>query len=1424
MRNIIPPGFDPDKKSLRKVEIIDFIRVNFPQAFIPSKSKLEELRQISKSLIGSCKDAKAEVIESDSESSSPSQSDMLTKSNTNRNSKSNVDATTSVGSNKRGHLPRSSKSRIPEINTNSVYPIPKKYQSITTPYLSLKKRKDTSSLSPERGRSPTTPSKIRKKETFASPSTKQGRSPTNPSNSKPVQSPTTPSKVRKREIFTSPSRKRGRSPIISYQRREATASPSPKLTHSSKMQSKASQLQEPLRRKSKEGKAKKYSKTVNSISKPHRNKSNNKSNKFHTLEQDLVSDSETEPESSSNSSVLSNQSSTPIESVSGSSSSLSSAFSQSDNSENDGSMIDISNSVHKSGRTPKSQHRERKKKEKISKKHGNRRVTFSRTYKPNRPAKKSCLKGYDSGYAHAYISDLNPTSVSTRPNHYVEKQKIGDPLDIEERASPSPSFSRKNLGLPISSSDSSLELHTRPARENSKSPRSHRKKRHYPCLSNFGRSDSRDCNSFFTPASLSFHSNNPYQPANPPQMFSSPKTFAEINDQADRQPATIHTSSNQFKYSPVAFYNPTMPNSDNPYTSPNSVNCAPRPPPQKGDCSGTSWNFYPQGQYAMAATQPPSTATQPAKGQYPNYSPSISYAYTPYTNYSQYNHNQQSQANQGSSCAFQQSSVHQQQTTQGSGHCYQPSNFPPPCQSFPATGYGHQGSQQEGQASQPSNFPAYHQQNPSQGSGHYYQPSNIPPPCLPFPATGHGHQGTQQEGQASQPSNFPAPHQQKPTQGYPRSQPSSLPPPSKSFSAVGNGPQGSQQEGQALQPSNFPAHHQHQATQEYPHSQQSNPPPPSKYFSATGHGPQGSQQEGQAFQPSKSNQDLPNRGSDHHSQPLSFPPPSKSFSIVVNGHQGFQQEGQVLQPSNFPAPHQQKPTHGYPHSQPSSLPPPSKSITAVGRGPQGTQQEGQALQPSNFPAPHQQKPTHSQPSSLPPPSNSFSATGHGHQGFQQAGRSFQPSSFPVPHQHQSSQESDPAPFSAKRHRPQESQPEGQASQPFNFPPLHRQQPTQGFDHYSQPSSFLSPSQPFSATGNDHWGSQQKGQASQHSNFPAPYQHQSTQESECYFQTSTFPPPGHSNPATIYEQQSSEQEGRAAHPSHFHVPHQYQTTKELVQHPRPSNSLLHSQPTSAGFSTSSNPKLVSINQLELPVRGLPQHSKVQRETIPHTQVTSPTPPPPEKACSSAQNTRFLQVSSAKTIPAKTSGFEFSFQSAQSIGDLQPVNPSQGTLPPNFSKSSHSQNSKSLTNSLVEPSNDKCSGRTGSFFKPIPQISNNSSSENRQEFTLTNLQKDCDQTADSSKITSGANNIVDNINQNPYPASQCSTKNESVSLPSKVTLSTVQNMEDSLSLKAQDNISKDSLSSPPPKTKSQITTALINELNEIEKASLVDASKK
>ncbi|CAH7683769.1 hypothetical protein PPACK8108_LOCUS17475 [Phakopsora pachyrhizi] len=434
MRNIIPPGFDPDKKSLRKVEIIDFIRVNFPQAFIPSKSKLEELRQISKSLIGwffyatqlinflaylnffttgSCKDAKAEVIESDSESSSPSQSDMLTKSNTNRNSKSNVDATTSVGSNKRGHLPRSSKSRIPEINTNSVYPIPKKYQSITTPYLSLKKRKDTSSLSPERGRSPTTPSKIRKKETFASPSTKQGRSPTNPSNSKPVQSPTTPSKVRKREIFTSPSRKRGRSPIISYQRREATASPSPKLTHSSKMQSKASQLQEPLRRKSKEGKAKKYSKTVNSISKPHRNKSN----KFHTLEQDLVSDSETEPESSSNSSVLSNQSSTPIESVSGSSSSLSSAFSQSDNSENDGSMIDISNSVHKSGRTPKSQHRERKKKEKISKKHGNRRVTFSRTYKPNRPAKKSCLKGYDSGYAHAYISDLNPTSVSTRPNH-----------------------------------------------------------------------------------------------------------------------------------------------------------------------------------------------------------------------------------------------------------------------------------------------------------------------------------------------------------------------------------------------------------------------------------------------------------------------------------------------------------------------------------------------------------------------------------------------------------------------------------------------------------------------------------------------------------------------------------------------------------------------------------------------------------------------------------------------------------------------------------------------------------------------------------------------------------------------------------------------------------------------------------------------
>ncbi|KAI8448978.1 hypothetical protein BY996DRAFT_6419037 [Phakopsora pachyrhizi] len=741
-----------------------------------------------------------------------------------------------------------------------------------------------------------------------------------------------------------------------------------------------------------------------------------------------------------------------------------------------------------------------------------------------------------------------------------------------------------------------------------------------------------------------------------------------------------------------------MPNSDNPYTSPNSVNCAPRPPPQKGDCSGTSWNFYPQGQYAMAATQPPSTATQPAKGQYPNYSPSISYAYTPYTNYSQYNHNQQSQANQGSSCAFQQSSVHQQQTTQGSGHCYQPSNFPPPSLKHPAA-------------------------------------------LSAISSNRSWHQGTQQEGQASQPSNFPAPHQQSRLKDI-------LVLSHRAFHHPG-----SQQEGQALQPSNFPAHHQHQATQEYPHSQQSNPPPPSKYFSATGHGPQGSQQEGQAFQPSKSNQDLPNRGSDHHSQPLSFPPPSMSFSIVVNGHQGFQQEGQVLQPSNFPAPHQQKPTHGYPHSQ--------------------------AVEPSTA-------------------HNSFSATGHGHQGFQQAGRSFQPSSFPVPHQHQSSQESDPAPFSAKDTGPKNLNQKARLPSLLIFRRFIGNSQLKALIITLSLQAFCPPVSHSQQQGMTIGDLNKKVRLPSIQIFRRPISTSQLKNQNVYFQTSTFPPPGHSNPATIYEQQSSEQEGRAAHPSHFHVPHQYQTTKELVQHPRPSNSLLHSQPTSAGFSTSSNPKLVSINQLELPVRGLPQHSKVQRETIPHTQVTSPTPPPPEKACSSAQNTRFLQVSSAKTIPAKTSGFEFSFQSAQSIGDLQPVNPSQGTLPPNFSKSSHSQNSKSLTNSLVEPSNDKCSGRTGSFFKPIPQISNNSSSENRQEFTLTNLQKDCDQTADSSKITSGANNIVDNINQNPYPASQCSTKNESVSLPSKVTLSTVQNMEDSLSLKAQDNISKDSLSSPPPKT--------------------------
>ncbi|CAH7688580.1 hypothetical protein PPACK8108_LOCUS23552 [Phakopsora pachyrhizi] len=670
-----PPRFNPDKKSLRKVEIVDFIRVNFPKAFIPSKSTLEQLRQISKKLIGSSNEA--EVSKSDSDTRSPSESEILTKANTNENSKLNSDAATLADSTSRGHMPRSRRSGISSKNKESVASSPKSWIAPTTPSKARKreapvslstkrgrsptttsktsqKRDYTASPSPKRGRSPTTPSKAsRRREFSSSPSPRRGRSPTTPSkasrgrefSSSPSprqgRSPTTPSKAsRRREFSSSPSPRRGRSPTTpskasrrrefssspsprrgrssqtlskSIRKRKHTASHSPKRMHSTKTQSKSSRLQDTKLERIKARKSTSHSKTLPSSSQPHRKKKS----KSHNLVQDLVSDSETESENSSNSGSLSNQSSTTGESVI-SSSSLSSTFTPPDNSDYDTGPVEKLTAVQRSRKNSKNYtSSENKKGGRFSKKH-KRRVTFSETSPSLKTNQKPYRNGYDSGYAHAYITDPNPTLGSTRADYYNEKIKVGDQLDDVEKGSPLPTFPRKNLGIHFSSPDSSLELNTRPAREKSKSPRSRRKKREYPPIDTLGSFVPRDCNSFFTPAALSHHSNNPYQPLYPNQTHYSPNTFANIRGQGDRHPVPDQDSSNNFKYSPVAFYT-TAPNMNNPSTSSHTAYWEPN---REGDFSGTAWNYHPQGQHASA----PSVLTQPANNQYLNHNSS----YTPF--------------------------------------------------------------------------------------------------------------------------------------------------------------------------------------------------------------------------------------------------------------------------------------------------------------------------------------------------------------------------------------------------------------------------------------------------------------------------------------------------------------------------------------------------------------------------------------------------------------------------------------------------------------------------------------------------------------------------------------------------------------------------------------------------------------------------
>ncbi|KAI8461843.1 hypothetical protein BY996DRAFT_6408361 [Phakopsora pachyrhizi] len=208
---------------------------------------------------------------------------------------------------------------------------------------------------------------------------------------------------------------------------------------------------------------------------------------------------------------------------------------------------------------------------------------------------------------------------------YEQKQTKGDEfVDIER--GPLLATSQANRSLCNTSPDLYSELDTRRRRERSKSPKSRTNHRHLP-VNGFGGCSSMEYDSsFWTPAGPPFCYNSPYQ-----QQTAQPQSSAfpwnSNFTKADSQPTVSQPGAGNYNYSPVLVYNPNSENQNHPSLYTQSVFCN---PDQSMNYSSTRWNYQPQGQQV---TQVSNNITQSIMDQYPNYKPSISYAFTPFVNY-----------------------------------------------------------------------------------------------------------------------------------------------------------------------------------------------------------------------------------------------------------------------------------------------------------------------------------------------------------------------------------------------------------------------------------------------------------------------------------------------------------------------------------------------------------------------------------------------------------------------------------------------------------------------------------------------------------------------------------------------------------------------------------------------------------------------
>ncbi|CAH7685214.1 hypothetical protein PPACK8108_LOCUS19699 [Phakopsora pachyrhizi] len=577
---IATDSFDPDLKSLHKANIIDFIRANFPEAYLPSSSRLMDLRRIAKDLI-SCREPAA--IKSYSDSSVRPQRSKVTQSNTSKNSKLATEILISEES--------SMEERLPTSTTRQT-------------------KKKKASPSPKRGRSAATLSRSsRKKEILSHSHSHRHQSVVD--HQLPLQEYQEKEKIQfhhhqsvvdhqlplqeyqekeKIQFHRHQSVVDHQLPLQEYQEKEKIQFhhhqsvvdhqlPLQEYQEKEKIQFHHHQSvvdhQLPLQEYQEKEKIQ-FHHHQSVVDHQPTNYDHKKS--IHSKPSLEISDSDSttaESKSISDSpSIQFRPSSDSAPSNFGSSSSLSSFINEHSNSEEELNSYRALKSASQTEKKRKgSFHQERKYKE----------------------------------------------------QKYEQKQTKGDEfVDIER--GPLLATSQANRSLCNTSPDLYSELDTRRRRERSKSPKSRTNHRHLP-VNGFGGCSSMEYDSsFWTPAGPPFCYNSPYQ-----QQTAQPQSSAfpwnSNFTKADSQPTVSQPGAGNYNYSPVLVYNPNSENQNHPSLYTQSVFCN---PDQSMNYSSTRWNYQPQGQQV---TQVSNNITQSIMDQYPNYKPSISYAFTPFVNY-----------------------------------------------------------------------------------------------------------------------------------------------------------------------------------------------------------------------------------------------------------------------------------------------------------------------------------------------------------------------------------------------------------------------------------------------------------------------------------------------------------------------------------------------------------------------------------------------------------------------------------------------------------------------------------------------------------------------------------------------------------------------------------------------------------------------